>query len=769
MAIAATAEDPGAAGLPMQKPASYRIGYLNPFHEKAENQAFFSLKIAAERSGHQLVPVANSDEIIEADLDFVLAVYPGQPKTTDVPTFGAIHMPRRSLLDNASFFESLLTYDGYLTFTDRLERFLQAFCVGVGRPAQVGFFYHHTPQRDFLGCNVEKLAASGALRLCYFGTNWDRRDRPLFRALSRRPYMRIYGPEGAWDYLRGEGYFGAVPFDGRSVAKVYATYGAGLASLSEHHALDDVASSRVFEIASVGAVAVCADIPWIRKNFADTVAYFDPFAAADRMVEQIDAALDDIAGAPRRAAESAHAARAICEERFAAEIMLQNAVSYFEAWRVRQGAPSDPAGDPLIDVIVRVGGRPVETVLRAVRSIENQLAGRFRIVFVRYRPIELSEILDAEWQRIRGFEVVDCPNGGRAATMTAGLRAVKSRFFSILDDDDFWLNGHIGALLERLDQCAPERAFVFSGWLSVDEPPEGEPASRSERRRIGQMFPASDELEKIVARPPNCFLASSALLRFVDLDGWNMQTAEDWLLQIGLASHADIAFSYRATACYAQGSENASNFEAAPSRKEDLLECLLRSQQALYRVGNVNSVRSQLAVAMHEISAQQSETLRRAPATLVLEGNTVVHSIHAREDLERKEIALSAETVELAGRSRFEPQDGRTTVLIAPEPLPWVYGATLPLRRADLFPGPQWVVLEFAPVTHLLGAGILTRSNDGFQTRSEIPVSAVPVEIWLEVNDPDDVSGAVVQNWTEPTPAETVLLRAWIVREGEAG
>jgi hypothetical protein len=70
--------------------------------------------------------------------------------------------------------------------------------------------------------------------------------------------------------------------------------------------------------------------------------------------------------------------------------MIKNAVTYFEDWKERGGRRAAPSESPLIDVGGRVGGRPVETVLRAIRSLESQTAGRFRIVFVRYKPLDVS-------------------------------------------------------------------------------------------------------------------------------------------------------------------------------------------------------------------------------------------------------------------------------------------------------------------------------------------------------------------------------------------
>ena len=182
----------------------YRIGYLNPWREKAENQAFKSLKIAAQRLEHELVLVTNSDEILEANVDFVLAVHPNQPKTTDVPTFGVIHSPRALLLEHDYYGQNLLTYDGYLTIMDTIEKFLKSLCSSAGRPPHVGFYYN-SPQHQFLEADLDSLTTSGGIRLCYFGTNWDARHRPLFHSLAKRPYMRIYGPTGAWDLTAENG------------------------------------------------------------------------------------------------------------------------------------------------------------------------------------------------------------------------------------------------------------------------------------------------------------------------------------------------------------------------------------------------------------------------------------------------------------------------------------------------------------------------------------------------------------------------------------
>ena len=584
-----------ADGSPLSTPMkrSYRIGFLNPWEEGAEIQAFMSLSMAAQRIGYELVRVRNSQEIIEAEPDFVLAIEPGQPKTTDVPTFGVLHSPRsillesKSHLEDISYLQSLLTYDGYLTIADSLRNFIEALCAGAGRPPHVGFYYN-TPQRQELTCNLERLIARDALRLCYFGINWEPRARPLFRTLAQRPYMRFYGPPKGWEYLNSDSYHGVVPFDGQSVQRTYAMFGAGLVVLSTQHMLDDVVSNRIFEIASVGAAAISPDIPWIRTHFGDTVFYYDRFASPTEVVERIDHIVAEIREDPKAATQRALAARSTFNEKFAGEVMLQSAVHYFEEWRQRAGKPRSPADGPLIDVVIRALRSPIDNVYRAVRSIDGQTAGRFRVILVCCNGLDASGLADASWKRIDSFEIVNLAADDPGMALVLGLKAVRSDLFAFLEEDDFWLCGHIAALLP-LDEAAPSgRAYAYSGVLQVEEPSPGNntPADNAagEQRRIASLAPLAGDIEQIAeALVLDSFLASSALLRFVDFDELAAGSAGAVVLQAHLVSRAEPVFSQRATLCIA-APERGSAAAHMGMRAEERLESLLRLHAMVDRI-----------------------------------------------------------------------------------------------------------------------------------------------------------------------------------------
>src|SRR5215475_6248898 len=102
----------------------YTIAFLNPWRNSAENQAFNSIRIAAQRLGHALVHCSNSMDIEACDPHFVLAIASTQAKLTRHPTFGVIHEGRPRFLLSREFFTNLLTYDGYLTISDSVRRFL---------------------------------------------------------------------------------------------------------------------------------------------------------------------------------------------------------------------------------------------------------------------------------------------------------------------------------------------------------------------------------------------------------------------------------------------------------------------------------------------------------------------------------------------------------------------------------------------------------------------------------------------------------------------
>ena len=114
----------------------------------------------------------------------------------------------------------------------------------------------HACQRQQRSADLVSLLRDRKLLLTYFGTNWDHRRKNFFRMLSEIDNVQICGPTHSWPEIHRKSYGGSLEFDGDAVQARYATNGLGLCLVSELHCRDDVISNRIFEIASVGAIAL---------------------------------------------------------------------------------------------------------------------------------------------------------------------------------------------------------------------------------------------------------------------------------------------------------------------------------------------------------------------------------------------------------------------------------------------------------------------------------------------------------------------------------
>ena len=236
---------------------------------------------------------------------------------------------------------------------------------GVGRDENPGFYYNTSQvtdlRMDWTG------GASQGLKVVYLGSNWDRRHLDLFRLLNRTGIIRIFGPESAWKQEDCPAYRGPLPFDGLAPQRSYARHGIGLALLADRWWQEDVISNRIFEIVSVGAVAICPDMPWTRKWFGNSVLYFDPADTSTDIAQQIVRHYEFCCANPKEARDIGEEAREVFQKHFSCDRLLTHLIDYHEkktATRVLRRA--SVVRHPDVSVIVRCGGRPVSFIKRAV-------------------------------------------------------------------------------------------------------------------------------------------------------------------------------------------------------------------------------------------------------------------------------------------------------------------------------------------------------------------------------------------------------------------
>lgn len=725
-----------------------KIAFLNPWSACAELQVFQSLKTAAQRLGHELVHCANSQDVEREAPDFVLAAASTQPKLSDVPHYGSIHEPRDRFLNHRKYFENLLTYDGYLTISDRLERFLTDVSCGAGRVLPIGSFYL-TCQRQQISCDLDSLLRGRALRVTYFGTNWDQRRKSFFEQFSSLDGVQICGPAASWSHIEKRAYGGELPFDGDSVQRRYAENGIGLCMLSELHLRDDIVSNRIFEVTSSGAIAFCCDIPWIRKHFGDSVYYFDQELPDDALCRAIMGLQEQVYLQPEAAIEKAKRARHIFETKFAAEIMLENAIAYHAAISTARAAHLRSAQQryrPLISVIVRCGSRSIDYIRRAIRSISAQTYGEFEVILVRFRDIDLGPVVQTPYPPIRSFQVIDCPGGNRSATLWKGLAAIHGDYFAVLDDDDWWFSNHFETLFRPLPPARREKFFAYSGSIiQRDAPQILGPGTEDVRDVYTFGVRSRDSVFNITgAFSMNCFVASTDLLDEVLRLDPRMETGEDSYLMYSLFVQTEPVFSCAATAAFDRSLHDHSGDVSHPQRYEDELTLQLR----VFGRRHPGTSGDPWA-PLHAFWAK-----RPAPAFPRSDPKTW-RAVTSGYDRKKSIVG--------PGSALSDPKSGKARV--RPPLQPWAYGVELffhtPWRNYYRYILKTEVLVSEGTV----GIGLLNRQGDNYIFRKSLPPSPTPHAVEIPITDLSKTGRLVIQNWDVYGPSAADVLSLQLLVE----
>jgi hypothetical protein len=491
---------------------------------------------------------------------------------------------------------------------------------------------------------------------------------------------------------------------------------------------------------------------WLRRYFGDNVYYVDQFLPHKYLVQQILRRRDEIYANPAVAIEKAKRSREIFEKQFAAEVLLGNAVEYHErksANRKTIVEMSRTGYNPLISVIIRCGSRPVETIARAVESISRQSYGRFEIVFVRYREIDLSSFTTRSFPNIERIRIVDSIGGIRSTTLWAGLSAVQGEYFSVLDDDDWLFSNHFELLFQPFSQTPRQQFFAYSGCIAayaVHEPIDG---GGTENRRLNHFGIAGDGdfISMAGAFASNCFVASSDLLNELILQDPIMSTAEDSYLILSLLAQTEPRFSFAGTSLHERGRTDQSDFAHHPRRYEDELTLRMRLQgihRTKFDFVDHYAVLSDFWSRRpdpnnnHPVLEDSARIVHKAgDSPLSSLPEDVLDRISAGFVVQKSNIHKAGEVVD----------SGVGACIVETPAAPWSYGAEFALNiqtdRTDL----ALIKIRVAVESGVAGVGLLDRSEKHFLFRVPVKQSEKVQEVHIPVADIHDIGRLVVQNW----------------------
>ena len=413
--------------------------------------------VLAQRIGHTAYEVVTSDDIHACQPDFVLTTHEFTPKLTPYFTIGAMWSPPRFYSEDQRRIKSILSYDGDSIGSSHVAQFIDAleFSTGVSKPRS-DFLFLPTS----LSTKFEDRRADREYALAYIGVHWDGARHNGLLCLARR--SREDQP------LRPDGKLDGIPkilprnsfIRWGDSARDPARHGIALCIHKEEHRRADTPSMRLFEAAAAGCLIIADDLPFARRTLGDSAFYIDmhdsaPVNAA-RIVEIIDWANQN----PTVAAAMAARSHAILQETYSLEALVQKCCDFVAESKTRVAEAQKSAveyfacaagetntrgaGQPLVDIIVRTGGRHLSTLRRALRSVANQTHGHYRVLLVDYKGREDVRACAVEEGTSRlTIQYLTCPDTGlRSTALWAGLRAVEAPFFAMLDDDDTVMPTH---------------------------------------------------------------------------------------------------------------------------------------------------------------------------------------------------------------------------------------------------------------------------------------------------------------------------------------
>jgi glycosyltransferase involved in cell wall biosynthesis len=201
-----------------------------------------------------------------------------------------------------------------------------------------------------------------------------------------------------------------------------------------------------------------------------------------------------------------------------------------------------------------VGDRGSEYIARALRSVASQTFARVGAIVVSYKETPGLTALLREFADQLPIEIVKTScTGFRSTQLWAGLKAVSTEYFGVLDDDDLIHPNHVSSLLQlliRFENCG----VAYSGAIRVWEPrrkgrvPHWFREVPAEPAELALFEPF--DVNRLVALnnfiTSNSFIARSALIKDL-LDDPQLSVAEDLFLLLNFCQKTNFIFSCEAT------------------------------------------------------------------------------------------------------------------------------------------------------------------------------------------------------------------------------
>jgi hypothetical protein len=519
-----------------------KVAIQNPFSGQmvAETELSRRIYLAAKNLGWEAIEARTASEINAFQPDFVIALHNNSPKLTQHPTYGCMWNPPSFFEGTDNFVRHVLTYDGYLTSSPVIDRWLHHILYTTPKPLTTAPFYTSCPATPY------RPPQLGQPRLMYIGSNWDgARFKDLFEALDAQPYVDIYGRPEGWQHLT-HSYCGSLPYDGNSVLDTLRRVGVGLCLHRAEHREAALPSMRIFEIVASGAIAVCSEHPFIRQAFGDTVLYLDPEAPIAAQIQQISEHMAWIQDNPQAALALSKQAHQIFLNYYSLEHLLAAIVPYHQQILQKGFTPSPLSSQtryPSVQCLLRLTADSRTELPALLSQIEQQTYPKLGIILTKPADMRLEHPLESA----NPITVVDYPTERPSSTsLWAGLTAIDADYFALLDPSGKIYPNHIHTLVSLLEQH-PEAGVAYAGSLRTFA--ESESEQHPELAELAHFDPLYLD-RTLQLNPPflsNGFLVRRSILDPILLQDPQLHQYEILCLILHLLQRSPFVFSYQVT------------------------------------------------------------------------------------------------------------------------------------------------------------------------------------------------------------------------------
>jgi LmbE family N-acetylglucosaminyl deacetylase/glycosyltransferase involved in cell wall biosynthesis len=289
----------------------------------------------------------------------------------------------------------------------------------------------------------------------------------------------------------------------------------------------------------------------------------------------------------------------------------------------------------MVSVIVRTKDRP-DLLREALRSVADQTYRNLELVVVNDGGCDVSELLDEIGELVPRRQLLNLPVGsGRCFAGNAGLARANGELLAFLDDDDWYLPGHLAALAGALAAGGADVAYAGVECRRIDA--DG---------RWQRMHVFNKPFDPVRLRVENFIPMHAALFRRRLVEaGCRLDEAlevyEDWDLWLQMAERSSFLHLDRIGAVYRIVGGAGFGLTADPGRVERGLEALYGKWQKRWSLKQFREIAEYakyraMYLELRGHSEAQSRRLQQALDRQVALAEALNEGSRARESLARR-------------------------------------------------------------------------------------------------------------------------------------